>query len=191
HDAACPVARGIQATNFIRPHDALPAEEWLESLRADPNDLLIPVTHELCRLLLGERRIEHGTGDLGGRVGRPVQVFISHAKIDGGPIARRIRDHIGQNLSLKTFFDVNDIPPGDQFENVLRDAVDQEHTAMLVVQTDAYSTREWCQREVLWAKKYERPVLILHGVRMGEKCTFPYLGNTPAIRFDPDSGPDL
>ena len=33
---------------------------------------------------------------------------------------------------------------------------------MLVVQTDAYSTREWCQREVLWAKKYERPVLILH-----------------------------
>ena len=70
-------------------------------------------------------------------------------------------------------------------------SVDREHTAVLVLQTDEYSAREWCQMEVLWAKKYERPVLILHAVRYGEKCSFPYLGNAPAIRYNPEAGPDL
>jgi hypothetical protein len=32
--------------------------------------------------------------------------------------------------------------------------------------------------------------LILHGVRFGEKCSFPYMGNAPTVRFDPDKGPD-
>ena len=35
------------------------------------------------------------------------------------------------------------------------------------------------------------PVLILHAVRFGEKCSFPYLGNSPTLRYDPATGPDL
>ncbi len=98
---------------------------------------------------------------------------------------------MSRNTQLQSFFDVNDVPFGSDFQRILEDEVDREHTAVLVIQTDEYSNSEWCQREVLWAKKYGRPVLILHAVRFGEKCSFPYLGNSPTIRYDPANGPDL
>jgi hypothetical protein len=191
-DYAFDLDRDLTTANFIRPPYGVAPSAWPDRLLADgAYGLLNPISHELCRLLLGADRLEHDAGDYGGRIGSPVQVFISHAKKDGAAVAASIRNYVHQNLQLKTFFDVNDIPFGSEFARTLESSVDREHTAVLVVQTDEYSTREWCQREVLWAKKYERPVLIMHGVRIGEKCSFPYLGNAPTIRFDPAAGPEL
>jgi hypothetical protein len=183
----------LSASNFIQRRN-FPPERWalklLES-QSSTYPLLNAITHELCRILLHQPRLEHDSHDYGGRLGEPVTIFISHAKKDGAKMAEGVRNYIAQNLQLKTFFDVNDIPFGSGFAQILEDSVDREHTAVLVIQTDEYSTREWCQREVLWAKKYERPVLIAHAVQYGEKCSFPYLGNAPTIRFDPEKGPDF
>jgi patatin-like phospholipase/acyl hydrolase len=191
-DRGFDLAPDVGASNFIRPADDIPAASWAGTMLASgTHPLFNAVTHELCRLLLNEPRIDHAREDYGGRVGEPVTIFISHAKDDGARIAENIRDHINRNLQLKTFFDANDIPFGSEFALILRSSVDREHTAVLVIQTDRYSTREWCQREVLWAKKYERPVLIAHAVTRGEKCSFPYLGNAPTIRFDPKAGPEV
>ena len=188
------VAPGVDASNFIRPRSGEPSA-WAETLisgRSAHYPLFNAITHELCRLLLEVRRLEHDDAEgYGGQLERRVKVFISHAKKDGRAIAVGIRDYVNQNLQLKTFFDANDIPYGSEFARVLEASVDREHTAVLVVQTDEYSTREWCQREVLWAKKFERPVLILHAVKTGEKCSFPYLGNAPTIRIAPDAAPDM
>src|SRR5262249_2043439 len=111
-DDAFSVARGIEKSNFIRPTGDLSSDDWLSWLQKEHYDLLNPTTHELSRLLLGEPRPDHGKKDSGGRVSQAVQIFISHTKKDGGPIAQRIRNNISRNTQLKTFFDVNDIPPG-------------------------------------------------------------------------------
>src|SRR5208282_1790662 len=190
----------INRSNFIRPLDGTSPDAWVDELiRLGAKDLLNAVTHELCRLLLNESRIVHGAEDSGGRLWAPVTIFISHTKRDpeeggkryGEEIALSVREYVASNSQLRSFFDVNDVPFGSDFQRILENEVDREHTAVLVVQTDEYSNSEWCQREVLWAKKYERPVLILHAVRFGEKCSFPYLGNSPTLRYDPATGPDL
>jgi len=203
-DDAFSVAQGLDSANFLRPPEGIITADWLGRLaatldekpeggkpRAEPYDLLIPITHEICRLLLREPQLTHEAGDYGKLLGQPVEVFISHTKVDEGlKHAKTIRDYIGQNLQLRTFFDTKDIPPGAEFERVLEEGAGGKRVALLVIQTDEYSTREWCQREILWSKKHGRPVLILHGVRYGEKCSFPYMGNAPTIRFNPDEGPD-
>jgi SLOG cluster2/TIR domain len=190
----------INRSNFIRALDGTSPAAWVDPLiRSGAKDLLNAVTHELCRLLLNESRIVHDAEDSGGRLWEPVKIFISHTKRDpeeggkryGEEIAQSVREYVARNSQLQSFFDVNDVPFGSDFQRILENEVDREHTAVLVVQTDEYSNSEWCQREVLWAKKYERPVLILHAVRFGEKCGFPYLGNSPTIRYDPAAGPDL
>ena len=175
------LAPQINGTNFIRLH------ETPETEQAD--QLLISLSHELCRLLLDEPRIEHDAAVPTLTISRPVKVFISHAKKDGADLAEGIRDHIRSRSQLDTFFDKNDIPYGSEFGKVLRAGA--ESTALLVLQTDEYSTREWCQREVLWAKQAGRPVLVVHTVKAGEKRSFPYIGNVPVVRYDRPAPPGL
>ena len=124
-DDAFSVAQGLDSANFLRPPEGIITADWLGRLaatldekpeggkpRAEPYDLLIPITHEVCRLLLREPQLTHEAGDYGKLLGQPVEVFISHTKVDEGlKHAKTIRDYIGQNLQLRTFFDTKDIPP--------------------------------------------------------------------------------
>lgn len=164
----------LSQANFL-PLDAVP----MESQRYR---LMIGLSHDLCRLLRGEQAAEHSaTVSKPAAVARPVRIFISHAKKDGVDLAKKIRDYITTNLQLDTFFDQNQIYYGEDFADVLMQNVQQ--SAILVLQTDAYSTREWCQREALIAKRHGRPVLVLNKIDVGELRSFPYLGNLPVIRY--------
>jgi hypothetical protein len=58
---------------------------------------------------------------------------------------------------------------------------------MVVVQTNTYSDRSWCRKEVLFAKHYGCPVLVVNAVTIGEERLFPYLGNAPTVRWPFDS----
>ena len=73
----------INQSNFIRPLDKTPPEQWTDILiQSGAQDLLNAVTHELCRLLLNESRLVHDAEDFGGRLWVPVKIFISHTKRD-------------------------------------------------------------------------------------------------------------
>jgi hypothetical protein len=146
--------------------------------------LLIGVVHDLCRLLQDEPLMDYSASDPNAKpkmVAKPVRIFISHAKKDGEALAIKIRNYISKNLQLDSFFDKNQIYYAEDFAKVLEQNVEQ--SALLVLQTDAYCTREWCQREVLIAKRHGRPLVVLHKVEVGEARSFPYLGNLPVIRF--------
>jgi hypothetical protein len=138
------------------------------------------LTHELCRQLLSLRRVERDTTPLSPA---PVKLFISHAKYDGLALAQRIRDHVHRHGPLQTFFDANDIAPGARFAQEIQAHI--ESSALIVIQTDAYASREWCRREVLIAKRHGRPVVVVNAVRDGEERSFPYLGNVPTLRWNP------
>jgi hypothetical protein len=170
----------VDKTNCIRLHN-------IDS-KDQPTRLISALTHELARLLLG-RTGDVETQDFGilERSYAPVKLFMSHSKHgrEGTIIATEIRDYGRQHLPIATFYDSNDIAAGSNFEKEIQANV--ADSAMLVVETNTYSDREWCRKEVLFAKKYGCPVLVINAVTIGEERLFPYLGNAPTIRWPFDS----
>lgn len=110
-------------------------------------------------------------------------VFLSHSKHDanGQKIASLISRGINKN-SLSDFFDVRDIPPGLPFCEVLEHHV--RFSAVVAIQTDTYSSREWCRREVILAKRYNVPFVVANCLTDVEERGFPYLGNVPVVRVE-------
>ena len=145
--------------------------------------LLIGLLHDLCRLLSGSDPVNYESR--GEAIQTPVRVFLSHAKKDGEKLTLEFKAFLQNELQLDTFFDRNGIFYADDFGADIEERAKQ--SALLILQTDAYSTREWCQKEVLFAKKYHRPVLVLDHVEVGETRAFPYLGNVPTLRYKPET----
>jgi len=150
--------------------------------------LISALTHELARLLLA-KGADVKTEDFGTleKSYAPVKLFISHSKHgrEGTVIATEIRDYGRQHLPVATFYDSNDIAAGSDFVKEIKANV--ADSAMLIVQTNTYSDREWCRKEVLSAKQYACPVLVINAVTVGEDRLFPYIGNAPSIRWRFDS----
>jgi SLOG-like protein/TIR domain-containing protein len=164
----------IAEINYMRLHDVPKAQQT--------QTLLNGFTHELARLLLDRPQV--GDEDRMRKAGpAPIRVFLSHAKSGGLDLAQDVRQHIAQQTQLDTFFDAHDIPPGSQWRDVLLEEAGSGINALLVLQTDAYSTREWCRIEALQAKLGWVPTVVVQAVEQVEVRSFPYLGNVPTIRW--------
>ena len=168
----------ISEVNFIRLQHLAPESSLLPFLNQ--------LTNELARLLTKRPAIaELDTApSLPPAAPERMQLFISHAKLDGEKTALALRDHIQKTLPLDTFFDAIDIAAGFRFEDQINQGI--EHGALAVVQTDAYASRIWCQHEVIRAKRRGRPVVVIHCIEEGEARSFPYIGNVPTIRWRAD-----
>ncbi|MFY9825247.1 MAG: toll/interleukin-1 receptor domain-containing protein [Thermoanaerobaculia bacterium] len=155
-----------------------------------PEDLrdvyfLSRAAHELCRLLLAELD-ETGGAPPAPRdaSSKPVKLFLSHSKADGLDRIQDLKSYIESKSVFDLFFDANDIAPGYLFTEEIEANLADPRAALLVLLTDSYATRPWCRKEVIIAKRFGRPVVIVHAVRRGESRCFPYLGNVPALRID-------
>lgn len=121
----------------------------------------------------------------GSNLAEPVEafkVFVSHAKADGTDLAKRMISALESEWRIKGFFDARDIPPGSDWSEVLMESAGR--SAMLVLQTDVYAEREWCQREIAMAKRKDVPILVVSALLRGESRSFPYLGNLPTVRVE-------
>ena len=170
------VSPKIGVINFLRLQDE-PPETRAERLAAK-------LTHELCRLLLSE--LDPKTADRTSAPGEgpaPVQLFLSHAKLDGIEIVTELLHYLSTNSPVEAFFDVTKIRSGEDFRKEIEQGV--ARSALVIVHSDAYASREWCRREVLLAKKYQCPILVVIAVEKEEDRSFPYLGNVPTMRWDP------
>ena len=114
-----------------------------------------------------------------------IQTFLSYSKHDehGRDIAEAIRCWLYQNSALASFLDVHDIPPGLPFPAVIDHHIGR--SIFLAIQTDSYSSREWCRREVIEAKRKGVPMIVVDCLESGDARAFPYLGNVPIVRMDP------
>lgn len=120
----------------------------------------------------------------------PVELFISHAKAnlpdidkaaspkDMGPVYN-ILLHLSTG-PVNHWYDAKKIPPGGRFDEEIQKGI-LKSSAMICVVTDKYASREWCRREVLEAKKANRPIVVVDALKKGETRNFPYLGNVPTI----------
>ena len=174
------LSRAIAKTNFLRIYEEIGAE-------AQQDKLLRQVLHACCRQL---KQVESGEPMDSGKAPPPVRLFLSHAKQDGVEMAKGVRRWIEEDESLNTFFDAKDIAPGYDFIQEIEAGL--KDSALLICQTDAYATRYWCRWEVLTAKKYRVPALLVSALNVGEERSFPYLGNTPTLRWQgPETIPTI
>ena len=114
-----------------------------------------------------------------------LKLFISHAKRDGLVVAENLRNSLRSKTKLDSFFDKNDIIEGVDFEKQIKENV--KSSLLMVLDSDAYGTRQWCQKEILCAKKYGVPIVVVDMHSDVITRTFPYMGNVPSIRLKDDN----
>lgn len=141
-----------------------------------PAVLALRMLHE-CRLLLAAALPAPGGASRGF-----LRLFISHAKIDGLPLARALKYQIKSIGWLKAFYDVDDLPAGCNWQQELERGVGA--SLIVILRSDVYDSRYWCQQEVLWADEYATPAVL---VDARTKLTYPSgvlpLERIPAVRI--------
>lgn len=118
------------------------------------------------------RDIAQAIAQFAQRGSQRLKVFLSHTRRAGpgddapSAVVRRVRELI-LDTKLEDFFDAQDLQPGcDWSAELLSEAATG---ALLAIRTDLYATREWCQKEVLTAKRAGMPIVILDALAQGEE----------------------
>ena len=116
-----------------------------------------------------------------------VQVFLSHSKHggQGEVVAGALRTWLNDNTKLAPFLDIRNIPAGVPFDVVLD--YEASRSVMVAIYTDSYSSSEWCRREVIIAKRRRVPMLVVDCLQDTDPSSFPYLGNVPWVRMNPET----
>lgn len=120
---------------------------------------------------------------------KKLRIFISHSKRDKNKIgeikAIELRDYIRSKTKLDSFFDVNDIYDGRNFEDEIRNNIrEAKDSAIVIIDSNTYSEREYCRIEALESKRNNIPAIRVDVVDGIVRRTFPYIANIPTIRFN-------
>lgn len=185
-----PVAMDSSLTNSRVAEQAVRWDRWsdIQHLETKLQKLTSDLTYQFSRMLRSylERLRRPLTEDeaLLGYLKR-VQIFLSHSKHDGDGerIAQAVRDALHHGQGFSSFFDVKDIPTGARFNRVLLAQV--RVSAVVAIHTDSFSSREWCRREIIEAKRYNVPLVVANCILDADERGFPYMGNVPLVRMDP------
>jgi SLOG cluster2/TIR domain len=163
---AWPLDPRLGETSFLR------ALQRSEASRASWTARALVV--EICRFLQGEKRGEQ----------LPMRLFLSHAKQDivGPPqVFNEIIKHLETTQPVKTWIDSAEISGGSRFSEEIAKGV--RDSVLLVLATKSYSSRPWCRKELLLAKRYGRPCVIIDALEGLDPRSFPYAGNVPKLRW--------
>lgn len=108
-----------------------------------------------------------------GQSGDQITVFLSHTKRSAGGELGSVSDlielvrNVLASTRLGEFFDASDLQPGtDWAATLIKEAT---RSAFLALRTDLYPSREWCQKEILTAKRCGMPIVILDAVGFAEE----------------------
>jgi hypothetical protein len=153
------------------------SEEVLSALRGKPQAVALkepqgwsveklgeyalrPAYAAMLALNKAHQLLEYDPATPRGAVGAgKARFFISHAKLDGLPLAHSLSRTIDGLPWLGQFYDAKDIQSGDDFKEVLEHGV--LGSMLLILRTDIYDLRFWCRQEVMWAEAYDRPALLV------------------------------
>lgn len=108
-----------------------------------------------------------------GDVSAQILAFISHTKHSSKSEIANVQALIDSVQSaiasthMKDFFDARDLQPGTDWAGAL--TAQAERSAFIALRTDLYASREWCQREVLIAKRNGMPIVILDALGYAEE----------------------
>jgi hypothetical protein len=146
----------------------------------------------LANVGLLERSVAQAVAQKAAGSTAPVRVFISHAKhfsdsetdLPGGPLYEHVRSVIA-GTHLAEFFDAHDLLPGTDWAAELEASAGT--SALLMVRTDRYASREWTQREVLAAKQHDVPIVGLIALTEGESRGSFLMDHVPTVPLSHDA----
>lgn len=141
---------------------------------------IVSLAHELYRYGF----VDTIAGDKGKN--SSITLFLSHAKSgDTGRLhAESIKKFI-DNTNMSRFFDSTEISPGFPFNEEIEKFI--PGSTLLAIESDAYSSRYWCQKEILSAKKHNRPIIAINCLEEYEDRIFPAASNIPCVHVPPDT----
>ena len=123
---------------------------------------------------------------IGDPLGDRLNVFVSHTKRHSPDEEPDRVDELVENVRycisrthLREFFDEHDIQPGSDGAKEM--GAQAASSALLIVRTDRYASREWCQREVLTAKRAQMPIVTLHALHGGEDRGSFIMDHVPSV----------
>jgi hypothetical protein len=118
-----------------------------------------------------------------GRASRKrARLFFSHAKRDGVPLTTATRDWMKRLKGLRAFYDTENLDLNGDVEAQLSKAV--KSAIVIVFRSDIFDQRYWCQKEVLWAEQFGRPVITVDArwqIEHGPSVIS--FDSTPAVRI--------
>lgn len=160
-------------TNYMRLYDF--TKDFLSPI------FFISVAHEVIRFCF-----RSDTTSIGDKTA--LKLFISHAKNDlwAVKLAKSIKDFI-DNTSMHRFFDVHDIHIAHDFHQEIEGNV--KESTLIAIQSDSYSSRYWCQKEVLIAKENQQPMIVVNHLKYNEDRIFPHTVNIPSLRVASNNTP--
>ena len=117
------------------------------------------------------------------------QLFVSHAKADldsTEKAAEGIARYAETSTTGKAFFDKPQLLSGESLDEQIDFAVTRG--VFVAVRGDSYSSRTWCQKELLRAKQQGLPTVTVELLKKGELRSMAYGGNGPTIAWAEDPG---
>jgi len=94
-----------------------------------------------------------------GQPARALRLFISHAKLDGLPLAQSLQHQIQTIPWLTSFYDATDLTTETDWEQALEAAT--VSSLFIILRTDAYEQRWWCRQEVFWCELHAVPAILV------------------------------
>lgn len=154
--------------------NCLRASDWSRDNRE--LHAVVAIAHEIyrfgCKTFSSEEKGEESS----------IRIFLSHAK--SGETGKRHAEEIKKfidNTNMNRFFDANEISPGYYFDKEI-----EKHiigSTLIAIENDTYSSRYWCQREILTAKEYNCPIIVANCLEDSEDRIFPAASNIPSIHI--------
>lgn len=136
----------------------------------------ITATHEIIRFAF------RAGGTVVGK-DSALNLFLSHTKYDDWAVETTVAlKKFIDDTSMSRFFDVHDIHVAHKFENEIEKGVLE--SALIAVQSDSYSTRYWCQKEIQIAKENKIPIIVVNHLKENEDRIFPHTVNVPSVRVE-------
>ncbi|MFL4468362.1 toll/interleukin-1 receptor domain-containing protein [Tateyamaria armeniaca] len=137
--------------------EGAPDASWSQAIQARDlgEDAVQSTVATLIALNLATQAVTRGTA----LVPDKLQFFVSHAKIDGQPLARTLADQIKRLPGFAGFYDADDIAPGTNWKKVLQQGV--QDSVLIVLRSKAFEGRVWCLQEVHWAEEFGSPIVVV------------------------------
>ncbi|MFC5404657.1 TIR domain-containing protein [Cohnella soli] len=168
-------------------HTVFEYQNFIRAYEFDPNYLnelfFIAITHEIYRFSLNGKFQKMANGK-----NNALKLFLSHTKDgeNGVLLAKALKSFI-DNSSMRNFFDATDIAPGYRFDQEIIRHIQQ--STIVAIHTDSYSSRYWCQREIISAKDNDRPIIAVDSQEDFEDRRFPFATNIPGVHINLDAEP--
>lgn len=134
---------------------------------------LIRVIHEISRIISIKNIDEIESVE-------PIHIFLSYSRSDeqSKNLVKQLSIFLSTSV-IRAFVDVSGVQAGDHIEQVLTQKI--RESTFVAILSNSYGLRYWCQLEIMKARSFHRPCLVIDILESYQDRLFPYLGNMPWI----------